>query len=43
MKNEESSASNASKTGKRHVKPVDPDPHGEKLLQVGFLIASGHF
>ncbi|CAK9185644.1 unnamed protein product [Ilex paraguariensis] len=34
VKNEESSASNASKTGKRHVKPVDPDPHGEKLLQV---------
>ncbi|GMN37279.1 hypothetical protein TIFTF001_006685 [Ficus carica] len=33
-KNEESSASNVSKTGKRNVKPVDPDPHGEKLLQV---------
>ncbi|XP_062103949.1 N-terminal acetyltransferase A complex auxiliary subunit NAA15-like [Humulus lupulus] len=24
----------SSKTGKRNVKPVDPDPHGEKLLQV---------
>ncbi|KAH9714683.1 N-terminal acetyltransferase A complex auxiliary subunit NAA15 [Citrus sinensis] len=33
-KNEESSASGVSKSGKRHVKPVDPDPHGEKLLQV---------
>ncbi|XP_062157189.1 N-terminal acetyltransferase A complex auxiliary subunit NAA15 [Alnus glutinosa] len=33
-KHEESSAAGASKSGKRHVKPVDPDPHGEKLLQV---------
>ncbi|XP_057454244.1 N-terminal acetyltransferase A complex auxiliary subunit NAA15 [Lotus japonicus] len=33
-KNEELSASGVSKSGKRHVKPVDPDPHGEKLLQV---------
>ncbi|KAJ4718198.1 N-alpha-acetyltransferase 16, NatA auxiliary subunit-like [Melia azedarach] len=33
-KSEESSASGVSKSGKRHVKPVDPDPHGEKLLQV---------
>ncbi|KAJ8427132.1 hypothetical protein Cgig2_033942 [Carnegiea gigantea] len=33
-KNEEISASNVSKSGKRHVKAVDPDPHGEKLLQV---------
>ncbi|KAL5576384.1 hypothetical protein UlMin_018083 [Ulmus minor] len=33
-KNEESNASNFSKTGKKNVKPVDPDPHGEKLLQV---------
>ncbi|KAG5008868.1 hypothetical protein JHK87_017383 [Glycine soja] len=33
-KNEESSASGVSKSGKRHVKPVDPDPNGEKLLQV---------
>ncbi|XP_034696191.1 N-terminal acetyltransferase A complex auxiliary subunit NAA15 isoform X1 [Vitis riparia] len=33
-KNEETSASGVSKSGKRHVKPVDPDPHGEKLLQV---------
>ncbi|KAG8656320.1 N-terminal acetyltransferase A complex auxiliary subunit NAA15 isoform X2 [Manihot esculenta] len=34
VKNEESSASGVSKSGKRHVKPVDPDPNGEKLLQV---------
>ncbi|KAI9107443.1 hypothetical protein K1719_021480 [Acacia pycnantha] len=33
-KNEESNASGVSKAGKRHVKPVDPDPRGEKLLQV---------
>ncbi|KAJ1404065.1 Tetratricopeptide-like helical domain superfamily [Sesbania bispinosa] len=33
-KNEESSASGISKSGKRHAKPVDPDPRGEKLLQV---------
>ncbi|KAG5137227.1 hypothetical protein JHK82_021958 [Glycine max] len=33
-KNEESSASGVSKSGKRHIKPVDPDPNGEKLLQV---------
>ncbi|KAM1822990.1 hypothetical protein ACFX13_025647 [Malus domestica] len=33
-KNEESSAGGVSKSGKRNVKPVDPDPHGEKLLQV---------
>ncbi|XP_068334434.1 N-terminal acetyltransferase A complex auxiliary subunit NAA15-like [Pyrus communis] len=33
-KNEESNAGGVSKSGKRHVKPVDPDPHGEKLLQV---------
>ncbi|XWS11877.1 hypothetical protein CRYUN_Cryun37aG0038800 [Craigia yunnanensis] len=32
-KNEESSASGISKSGKRHVKPVDPDPFGEKLLK----------
>ncbi|XWS16388.1 hypothetical protein CRYUN_Cryun34aG0082900 [Craigia yunnanensis] len=32
-KNEESSASGISKSGKRHVKPVDPDPYGEKLLK----------
>ena len=35
-KNEESSASGVSKSGKRHVKPVDPDPNGEKLLQVNY-------
>ncbi|CAK7356637.1 unnamed protein product [Dovyalis caffra] len=34
VRNEESSASGVSKSGKRHVKPVDPDPNGEKLLQV---------
>ncbi|XP_012073296.1 N-terminal acetyltransferase A complex auxiliary subunit NAA15 isoform X2 [Jatropha curcas] len=34
VKNEESSAGGVSKSGKRHVKPVDPDPIGEKLLQV---------
>lgn len=33
-KNEETSANNVSKSGKRHVKAVDPDPNGEKLLQV---------
>ncbi|KAL2926915.1 N-terminal acetyltransferase A complex auxiliary subunit NAA15 [Bienertia sinuspersici] len=32
-KNEETTASNVSKSGKRNVKAVDPDPHGEKLLQ----------
>ncbi|KAK9677157.1 hypothetical protein RND81_11G124400 [Saponaria officinalis] len=31
---EETSASTVSKSGKRHVKAVDPDPLGEKLLQV---------
>ncbi|XP_043702732.1 N-terminal acetyltransferase A complex auxiliary subunit NAA15 isoform X2 [Telopea speciosissima] len=32
---EESNATGVSKSGKRqHVKPVDPDPNGEKLLQV---------
>lgn len=34
VRNEESSSSGVSKSGKRHVKPVDPDPNGEKLLQV---------
>lgn len=38
MKNEESNAIGASKSGKRHVKPVDPDPHGEKLLQVMLVL-----
>ncbi|GAA0157196.1 acetyltransferase [Lithospermum erythrorhizon] len=33
-KNEEPTTSGAPKSGKRQVKPVDPDPHGEKLLQV---------
>ncbi|KAI3463358.1 hypothetical protein Pfo_020021 [Paulownia fortunei] len=31
---EESNATAFSRSGKRHVKPVDLDPHGEKLLQV---------
>lgn len=34
VKNEESNSAGVSKSGKRHIKPVDPDPHGEKLLQV---------
>ncbi|CAN0878301.1 N-terminal acetyltransferase A complex auxiliary subunit NAA15 [Linum grandiflorum] len=33
VKNEEP-ATGVSKSGKKHVKPVDPDPKGEKLLQV---------
>ncbi|CAL5210657.1 unnamed protein product [Lathyrus oleraceus] len=33
-KNEELNPSTVSKSGKRNVKPVDPDPHGEKLSQV---------
>ncbi|XVF25039.1 hypothetical protein REPUB_Repub13aG0179400 [Reevesia pubescens] len=32
-KNEESSAGGISKSGKRQVKPVDPDPYGETLLK----------
>ncbi|KAF5739129.1 acetyltransferase-related family protein [Tripterygium wilfordii] len=39
VKNEESSASGVSKSGKRNVKPVDPDPHGEKLLQVEYPLS----
>lgn len=31
---EESNATVVSKSGKRQAKPVDMDPHGEKLLQV---------
>lgn len=34
VKNEESTAAGVSKSAKKNVKPVDPDPHGEKLLQV---------
>ncbi|GMQ08764.1 hypothetical protein CsSME_00052353 [Camellia sinensis var. sinensis] len=34
VKNEETNVSGVSKSGKRHVKPVDPDPNGEKLMQV---------
>ncbi|KAL9323139.1 hypothetical protein ACSQ67_011192 [Phaseolus vulgaris] len=33
-KNEESSAGGVSKSGKRHAKSADPDPRGEKLMQV---------
>ncbi|KAJ8637710.1 hypothetical protein MRB53_011977 [Persea americana] len=41
-KNEETSTAGVSKTGKRqHTKPVDLDPHGEKLLQVEDLLAEG--
>uniref|UniRef100_A0A2P2MTN8 Uncharacterized protein n=1 Tax=Rhizophora mucronata TaxID=61149 RepID=A0A2P2MTN8_RHIMU len=34
QKNEESNATSTSKLGKRYVKTADPDPNGEKLLQV---------
>ncbi|XP_038898891.1 N-terminal acetyltransferase A complex auxiliary subunit NAA15-like [Benincasa hispida] len=34
VKNEETNNCGVSKSGKRHVKPVDTDPHGEKLVQV---------
>uniref|UniRef100_A0A2P2MTL5 N-alpha-acetyltransferase 15 NatA auxiliary subunit n=1 Tax=Rhizophora mucronata TaxID=61149 RepID=A0A2P2MTL5_RHIMU len=34
LKNEETNATSASKSGKRNVKTIDPDPNGEKLLQV---------
>ncbi|KAM7255604.1 hypothetical protein ACFE04_008502 [Oxalis oulophora] len=33
-KNEEAATSGTAKSGKKSLKPVDPDPHGEKLLQV---------
>ncbi|XP_021848124.1 N-terminal acetyltransferase A complex auxiliary subunit NAA15 [Spinacia oleracea] len=33
-KSEETTTSNVSKSGKKQVKAVDPDPNGEKLLQV---------
>ncbi|KAF5758183.1 putative transferase [Helianthus annuus] len=33
VKSEEANVGGVSKSGKRQVKPVDPDPHGEKLLQ----------
>lgn len=33
-KSEESTASGVSKSGKRNAKPVDPDPNGQKLIQV---------
>lgn len=36
-KNEEATASNVSKSGKKNVKAVDLDPHGDKLLQVIFV------
>lgn len=38
MKNEETNNSGVSKSGKRHVKPVDTDPHGEKLVQVALCL-----
>uniref|UniRef100_A0A7N0RHA1 Uncharacterized protein n=1 Tax=Kalanchoe fedtschenkoi TaxID=63787 RepID=A0A7N0RHA1_KALFE len=34
VKNEDSSAGIVAKSGKRNIKPVDMDPHGEKLVQV---------
>ncbi|KAD6794662.1 hypothetical protein E3N88_05558 [Mikania micrantha] len=34
VKNEEANVSGVSKYGKRNVKTVDPDPHGEMLLQI---------
>ncbi|KAK9049888.1 hypothetical protein SSX86_031143, partial [Deinandra increscens subsp. villosa] len=34
VKSEEANVSGVSKQGKRNVKTVDPDPHGEKLLQI---------
>ncbi|XP_018632751.1 N-terminal acetyltransferase A complex auxiliary subunit NAA15 isoform X2 [Nicotiana tomentosiformis] len=34
VKNEESSSTSFAKSGKRQLKPVDPDPHGEKLAQI---------
>ncbi|CAN4086801.1 unnamed protein product [Withania somnifera] len=39
VKIEESNATSVAKSGKRHVKPVDPDPHGEKLIQMGDPLA----
>ncbi|KAJ1392141.1 N-terminal acetyltransferase A, auxiliary subunit [Sesbania bispinosa] len=42
-KNEELSASGVSRSGKRHVKPVDPDPHGEKLCRLNFTAFSDHW
>lgn len=38
---EESNATVVSRSGKRQAKPVDPDPHGEKLLQVLCYISIG--
>ncbi|XP_022739181.1 N-terminal acetyltransferase A complex auxiliary subunit NAA15-like isoform X3 [Durio zibethinus] len=38
-KNEESSSSGISKSGKRHVKPVDPYPFGEKLLKTEYPLS----
>ncbi|KAJ1254995.1 hypothetical protein BS78_K300400 [Paspalum vaginatum] len=31
---DETASSNSSKSGKKHSRPVDPDPHGEKLIQI---------
>ena len=39
---EESNATAVQKSGKKQVKPVDPDPHGEKLLQVLITFLFGH-
>ncbi|PWA64291.1 tetratricopeptide repeat (TPR)-containing protein [Artemisia annua] len=34
VKSEEANVGNVSKSGKKNVKAVDPDPNGEKLLQI---------
>ncbi|KAK4719220.1 hypothetical protein R3W88_017558 [Solanum pinnatisectum] len=34
VKTEEPSSTSVAKSGKRQVKPVDPDPYGEKLVQI---------
>lgn len=38
---EGSNAPTVSRSGKRHAKSVDTDPHGEKLLQVFFCAFTG--
>ncbi|CAH1422579.1 unnamed protein product [Lactuca virosa] len=40
----EEAVGGVSKSGKRNVKPVDPDPHGEKLLQTEYpLMEAGKY
>lgn len=38
---EETNATALSRSGKRQIKPVDLDPHGDKLLQVFCHICIG--